>query len=226
MTVEHVEQVAVFYEPAPSRRMRVGRLALRGRETLFEYDAQFLGSEVELSPINLPLVPGVVVGAPDVLDAADGRVRRQSARRLGQVAHGSARSRARLLGCGAYTTRSVDARGSARDGRADVRAGDCARYATDHQARRARGRRRAGLAGAKRRSRAADRDRWLTERRAAESPHPDRSERRHPLRRERDPAQAFRVARQVPRSWRRCAERSARARVLLDGQGRAHHGAA
>jgi hypothetical protein len=32
MILNHVEQVAVFYEPTPGRRTRVGRLALVARE--------------------------------------------------------------------------------------------------------------------------------------------------------------------------------------------------
>jgi serine/threonine-protein kinase HipA len=60
--LQHVEQVAVFYEPAPDRRKRVGRLALKRRQILFEYDASFLGSKLELSPLHLRLTPDVVVG--------------------------------------------------------------------------------------------------------------------------------------------------------------------
>ena len=62
MKLEHVEQVAVFYEPAPERRKRVGRLALKRRQILFEYDATFLGSKLELSPFHLRPTPDVVVG--------------------------------------------------------------------------------------------------------------------------------------------------------------------
>jgi serine/threonine-protein kinase HipA len=72
MKLGHVEQVAVFYEPAQERRMRVGRLALKDRMVLFEYDAGFLGSKLELSPIKLPLVPGVVVGKPELFDGLMG----------------------------------------------------------------------------------------------------------------------------------------------------------
>jgi serine/threonine-protein kinase HipA len=72
MKLQQVEQLAVFYEPEPDRRRKVGRLALKGRELLFEYDAAFLGSKLELSPFQLPLRPGVVVGRPDVLDGLMG----------------------------------------------------------------------------------------------------------------------------------------------------------
>jgi serine/threonine-protein kinase HipA len=52
--------------------MKVGRLALKERELLFEYDAAFLGSKLELSPFKLPLRPGVTVGQPDVFDGLMG----------------------------------------------------------------------------------------------------------------------------------------------------------
>lgn len=72
MKLEHVDQVAVFYEPEPARRKRVGRLALQRRQLLFEYDAAFLGSKLQLSPFHLPLSPGVVVGQPAVFDGLMG----------------------------------------------------------------------------------------------------------------------------------------------------------
>lgn len=72
MKLEQVEQLAVFYEPDPDRRRKVGRLALKGREILFEYDAVFLGSKLELSPFQLPLRSDVVVGRPDVFDGLMG----------------------------------------------------------------------------------------------------------------------------------------------------------
>jgi serine/threonine-protein kinase HipA len=69
---EHVDQVAVFYEPEPDRRRKVGRLALRQRQILFEYDPGFLGSKLELSPFHLRLTPDVVVGRPAVFDGLMG----------------------------------------------------------------------------------------------------------------------------------------------------------
>jgi serine/threonine-protein kinase HipA len=72
MKLQRVEQVAVFYEPGPDRRRKVGRLALKGRELLFEYDPAFLGSGLELSPLRLPLRPGVVAGQPDLFDGLMG----------------------------------------------------------------------------------------------------------------------------------------------------------
>jgi serine/threonine-protein kinase HipA len=70
--LEHVDQVAVFYEPEPDRRRKVGRLALRQRQILFEYDPGFLGSKLELSPFHLRLTPDVVVGRPAVFDGLMG----------------------------------------------------------------------------------------------------------------------------------------------------------
>jgi serine/threonine-protein kinase HipA len=72
VTVGHVEQVAVFYEPVPERRRRVGRLALERRQILFEYDPAFLGSKLELSPFHLRLTSDVIVGAPDRFDGLMG----------------------------------------------------------------------------------------------------------------------------------------------------------
>jgi serine/threonine-protein kinase HipA len=66
MNLDHIEQVAVFYEPAQDRRTKVGRLALKQRQILFEYDPAFLGSKLELSPFHLRLTPDVVVGQADV----------------------------------------------------------------------------------------------------------------------------------------------------------------
>jgi serine/threonine-protein kinase HipA len=64
--LETVEQLAVFYEPSPERRRKVGRLVRKQRQILFEYEPEFLGSKLELSPFHLPLRPGVVVGPPEL----------------------------------------------------------------------------------------------------------------------------------------------------------------
>lgn len=72
MKLERVEQLAVFYEPAAGQRRKVGRLALKDRQILFEYEPSFLASRLELSPFNLPLRPGVVVGRPDIFDGLMG----------------------------------------------------------------------------------------------------------------------------------------------------------
>ena len=72
MKLKQVEQVAVYYEPEQGRRMKVGRLALKARQILFEYDPVFLGSKLELSPFKLPPTPDVILGTPDVLDGLMG----------------------------------------------------------------------------------------------------------------------------------------------------------
>jgi serine/threonine-protein kinase HipA len=59
-----VDRLNVYFEPEEGRRRRVGRLARRGREILFEYDVEFLASKLEISPFKLPLRPGVVAGDP------------------------------------------------------------------------------------------------------------------------------------------------------------------
>jgi serine/threonine-protein kinase HipA len=59
-----VRRLAVLYEPEEGRRVKVGRLATKDREILFEYDTAFLDLGLELSPFRLPLRPGVVVGEP------------------------------------------------------------------------------------------------------------------------------------------------------------------
>jgi serine/threonine-protein kinase HipA len=67
-----VTQLAVFYEPTPDARLRVGTLAQPRREILFEYAPAFLATRLELSPFRLPLAPGVTTGKPDVLDGLPG----------------------------------------------------------------------------------------------------------------------------------------------------------
>ncbi|HEY3738454.1 MAG TPA: type II toxin-antitoxin system HipA family toxin [Bryobacteraceae bacterium] len=44
----------------------MGRLALRERRILFEYDSAFIASGIEISPLKLPLRPGVFI-APDMM---------------------------------------------------------------------------------------------------------------------------------------------------------------
>lgn len=72
MKLEHIERVAVFYEPEQDRRIKVGRLALERRQILFEYDAAFLGTKLQLSPYHLRLTPDVVVGPPAVFEGLMG----------------------------------------------------------------------------------------------------------------------------------------------------------
>ncbi len=64
MTFAPVRLLTVFYEPEEGRRLKVGRLAAKDGEVLFEYDAQFLETGLALSPFKLPLRPGVAIGDP------------------------------------------------------------------------------------------------------------------------------------------------------------------
>jgi serine/threonine-protein kinase HipA len=68
----HVDRVAVFYAPHIASRIKVGRLALKDRQILFEYDATFLRGALELSPFRLPLAPGVVVGQATLFEGLMG----------------------------------------------------------------------------------------------------------------------------------------------------------
>ena len=67
-----VDRLTVFYEPEEARLVTIGRLAVKDREILFEYDSSFLSTRLELSPFKLPLRPGVVVGDPAVFDGLPG----------------------------------------------------------------------------------------------------------------------------------------------------------
>ncbi len=64
MTYTPTELLTVYLEAA--ERRKVGRLALRQRRTLFEYDPAFIASGIELSPIKLPLKSGVFT-VPDMV---------------------------------------------------------------------------------------------------------------------------------------------------------------
>lgn len=71
MKLAHVRELAVHYAPSRKKRVKVGRLALRRREILFEYDAAFLANGLELSPFHLRLARGARVG-PAALDGLFG----------------------------------------------------------------------------------------------------------------------------------------------------------
>ena len=73
MKLEPIDKLAVLYEPEQGRRVKVGRLARdRQKRILFEYDAAFLGSNLELSPFKLPLRLGVMEGPSNALDGLMG----------------------------------------------------------------------------------------------------------------------------------------------------------
>jgi serine/threonine-protein kinase HipA len=55
-----------------NQRRRVGRLAFKDRQVLFEYDASFIASSIEISPIKLPLRPGVAIADTTIFDGLFG----------------------------------------------------------------------------------------------------------------------------------------------------------
>ena len=64
MTYTPTELLTVYLDV--SERQKVGRLALKDRRILFEYDPAFIGSGIEISPIKLPVKPGVFT-CPDMI---------------------------------------------------------------------------------------------------------------------------------------------------------------
>jgi len=71
--MEHspTELLAVYMDARKQRR-KVGRLAFKGRQVLFEYDAAFIASGIEISPIKLPLRPGVAIADTTMFDGLFG----------------------------------------------------------------------------------------------------------------------------------------------------------
>lgn len=70
MTYTPTELLTVYWEAG--ERRKVGRLALRQRQILFEYDAAFIASGIEISPFKLPLRPGVSTSPDMVFDGLYG----------------------------------------------------------------------------------------------------------------------------------------------------------
>jgi len=64
-------EVAVYYVPH-HEKYKMGRLALKGRNIYFEYDASFLDTGIELSPFLLPLKPGVITCEDRLFDGLYG----------------------------------------------------------------------------------------------------------------------------------------------------------
>jgi serine/threonine-protein kinase HipA len=60
------------YLEARNQRRKVGRLAFKDRQVLFEYDAAFIASDIEISPIKLPLRPGVSIADTMIFDGLFG----------------------------------------------------------------------------------------------------------------------------------------------------------
>jgi serine/threonine-protein kinase HipA len=57
---------------ARNQRRKVGRLAFKDRQVLFEYDTSFIASGIEISPIKLPLRSGVTIADTTIFDGLFG----------------------------------------------------------------------------------------------------------------------------------------------------------
>lgn len=71
MAYSPIELLTVFLD-AQSQRRKVGRLAFKDRRVLFEYDPSFIASGIEISPIKLPLRPGVFTADTTIFDGLFG----------------------------------------------------------------------------------------------------------------------------------------------------------
>jgi serine/threonine-protein kinase HipA len=65
-------ELLTVYLDARNQRRKVGRLAFNNRRVLFEYDASFIASGIEISPVKLPLRPGVAVAETMIFDGLFG----------------------------------------------------------------------------------------------------------------------------------------------------------
>ena len=65
-------ELLTVYLDARNQRNKVGRLAFKDRQVLFEYDASFIASGIEISPIKLPLRPGVAIADTTIFDGLFG----------------------------------------------------------------------------------------------------------------------------------------------------------
>lgn len=71
MKFDPVKTIRVYYKPK-EEKIFVGRLALHNRQILFEYDAAFIKTKLNLSPFKLPLIPGVIASKDFVFDGLFG----------------------------------------------------------------------------------------------------------------------------------------------------------
>jgi len=71
MVYESVSLLNVYLDSCQKYR-KVGRLARRNRQILFEYDPEFVASGLEISPLKLPLRPGVQVSDTHVYEGLHG----------------------------------------------------------------------------------------------------------------------------------------------------------
>lgn len=60
------------YLDAGNQHRKVGCLAFKDRQVLFEYDASFLTTGIEISPIKLPLRSGVSIADATIFDGLFG----------------------------------------------------------------------------------------------------------------------------------------------------------
>lgn len=65
-------ELLTVYLDAHNQRRKVGRLAFKDRQILFEYDATFIASGIEISPIKLPLRLGVSIADTMIFDGLFG----------------------------------------------------------------------------------------------------------------------------------------------------------
>jgi serine/threonine-protein kinase HipA len=76
MVYSPTELLTVYLDAQNQRyeigRRKVGRLAFKDRRVLFEYDASFIASGIEISPIKLPLRPGVSIADTTIFDGLFG----------------------------------------------------------------------------------------------------------------------------------------------------------
>lgn len=70
MSYAPVELLNVYLDA--NGRRKAGRLAVSNRQILFEYDAAFLASGIQISPLMLPLKPGVLVCPDTIFDGLFG----------------------------------------------------------------------------------------------------------------------------------------------------------
>ena len=71
MAYSPTELLAVYLD-ARNQHRKVGRLAFKDRQVLFEFDASFIASGIEISPIKLPLRPGVAIADTKIFDGLFG----------------------------------------------------------------------------------------------------------------------------------------------------------
>lgn len=65
-------RLLTVYLDARDEHRKVGRLAFKERQVLFEFDASFLATNIEISPIKLPLRPGVSISDTGIFDGLFG----------------------------------------------------------------------------------------------------------------------------------------------------------